>query len=78
MIKGHDIFGLILNPGDIFYIPALWYHHVKNIDYNIMLTKNFLSKPYVIDYLDELASKYEKPLQKIKDLKKDILNNEIF
>ena len=73
--NGYDIYTLTLTPGDILYIPALWYHHVKNIDHNIMITKNFLSKPHVLDYLDELASKYEKPLQKIKDIKNSIVRN---
>ncbi len=63
-IKNHVIQEAILSKGDLMYIPAGWYHELKNIDQNIMLTGNFLSKnnvkKFMIDYLKNSSRSKEK------------------
>jgi Cupin-like domain len=44
----HEKIEVILNPGEILYIPPFWWHHVTAIDENISLT--FWYPPKVTDF----------------------------
>jgi hypothetical protein len=72
--KKYKIFEAIISPGEILYIPANWYHEVRNLDFNIMLTGNFLAKESVLNCLNQMESRYLEPLKLITDLKQKFRN----
>jgi hypothetical protein len=55
----------ILGKGDLLYVPANWYHELKNIDVNIMLTGNFISKKNFQIFADS----------HLKNLKSNVMQN---
>lgn len=69
--KKYKIFETTIAPGEILYIPANWYHEVKNLDFNIMLTGNFLSKNNVLCCLEQMENRYLEPLKLIAGLKQE-------
>ena len=69
ILETNDVFEAIIKPGEILYIPGNWYHEVKNLDNNIMLTGNFLSKNNVVSCLNQMEQRYNEPLKLINELK---------
>lgn len=60
---------ICLEQGDLLYIPANFPHEIRNQEINLMLTKNFLEKPYVNQYLDHFEAKFRGLLNRIPQLK---------
>lgn len=52
---------MVLNPGDVLYLPPLWYHHVEALDVSIAV--NFWSFSNQSDFIRE-AIKKTTPLHK--------------
>lgn len=58
-----------LKRGDTLYIPGKFPHEIKNLDVNLMVTKNFLEKLNAMNSLEIFANKYQDMIDKIANLK---------
>ena len=78
-LSGKDIpvFEVTIGRGDTLYIPGRWFHEVKNIDKNIMLTKNFLDKWNFINFTVKFEEKFNQPIKKIIEERRKFIKNHI-
>lgn len=61
------IYEATLNPGDTLYIPGRWFHHVRNIDKNFMITGNVLDPANVKYFLGEFCDKLFSPIEALSN-----------
>lgn len=63
--KNIPIFDVTIEEGDTLYIPGKWFHEVRNVNKNIMLTQNFLDKWNFLNFTVEFEEKFNQPVKKI-------------
>ncbi len=63
--KNIPLFEVTIGEGETLYIPGKWFHEVRNINKNIMLTQNFLDKWNFLNFTVELEEKFNQPVKKI-------------
>lgn len=63
--KNIPVFEVTIEEGETLYIPGKWFHEVRNINKNIMLTQNFLDKWNFLNFTVEFEEKFNQPVKKI-------------
>ncbi|GAB1824307.1 cupin-like domain-containing protein [Herbidospora sp. RD11066] len=62
---------VVLGPGETLYIPGDWYHEVRNLDRNLMLTANFAEERRLLSFLEKFESRLTEPLARLRDLRNE-------
>ncbi|MEU4830148.1 cupin-like domain-containing protein [Streptosporangium sp. NPDC023615] len=62
---------VVLGPGETLYIPGDWYHEVRNLDRNLMLTANFAEERRLLSFLERFESRLTEPLTRLRELRNE-------
>ncbi|RYZ84429.1 MAG: hypothetical protein EOP04_18010 [Proteobacteria bacterium] len=65
--SGHEVYDVILEPGDIVYFPPGWWHQVENLGYSLAISHNFVSEANVPVVEQQIRSKLLKPLFELRN-----------
>ncbi|MFD3512471.1 cupin-like domain-containing protein [Streptomyces sp. NPDC058657] len=63
---GQPLYEVTLRPGDTLYIPADWFHEVRNPERNIMLTANFAEEGRLLSFLDQFETRLIEPISTLR------------
>lgn len=69
------VFEAVIKEGDIFYIPPGWWHQVKNNEFTIAISTNFVNASSFLTFEQQLRSKILKPYVELIKLKRNVVNN---
>lgn len=75
--KNIPIHEVTIERGETLFIPGRWFHEVRNVDKNIMLTKNFLDKWNFLHFTVEFEEKFNQPIRKILEERRKFIANHL-
>ena len=71
------LYEAIITEGDTLFIPGRWFHQVKNLDKNIMVTKNFVDSANVLGFLSDFETRVLGPVRALRGLRNKFLADQI-
>lgn len=74
---GVDVLEAIITEGDTLFIPGRWLHQVRNLDKNIMVTKNFVDTPNLLGFLSDFETGVIAPIHAMRDLRLKFLKEQL-
>ncbi|WP_308072736.1 cupin-like domain-containing protein [Streptomyces bambusae] len=70
---GLPVYEVTLQPGDTLYIPADWFHEVRNPERNLMLTANFAEERKLLSFLAQFETRLIEPISVLRETRNELV-----